>query len=139
MATRRRPATDRDDVAAFAETSGDRVPQGAVAEDRDRGHVLLLVIDEEPPVVEAGNQEAAVTRWCPRPLEPPCPEAPVGRSLRAPSEPQGPCLPAGPPELLLGLVGHEDAAHVHILHADRSVCKAARGCVSVAISSGSGR
>ena len=35
---------------------------------------------------------------------------------RAPSEPQGPCLPAGPPELLLGLVGHEDAAHAHILH-----------------------
>ena len=30
--------------------------------------------------------------------------------------PLGPCLPAGPPELLLRLVGHEDAAHVHILH-----------------------
>src|SRR6266404_2879658 len=29
----------------------------------------------------------------------------------APSEPQGPCLPAGPPELLLGLVREGAAVH----------------------------
>src|SRR6185312_13026741 len=45
----RRAATNRDDVAAFAKADGDRLPQGAVAEDRDGRHVLLLV-DEEPPV-----------------------------------------------------------------------------------------
>src|SRR6185295_12117337 len=67
--------------------------------------------------------KAAVTCWCPRPLEPPCPEAPVGRVACAPSEPQGPCLPAGPPELLLRLVGEEDAAHMHTLHARWKCCK----------------
>ena len=38
-------------------------------------------------------------------------EAP-GRRLRAPSEPQGPCLPAGPPELLLRLGREEVPAHL---------------------------
>src|SRR4051812_28193448 len=47
----------------------------------------------------------------PRPLEPPFPGGP-GSSIDAPLEPQGPCLPAGPPELLLRL-GREEAA-VHI-------------------------
>ena len=43
----------------------------------------------------------------------------------APSEPQGPCLPAGPPELLLGLVREEAAVHAasltHIEVVDASI------------------
>src|SRR6187399_894294 len=33
----------------------------------------------------------------------------------APSVPQGPCLPAGPPELLLGLVREDSAVHIGIV------------------------
>ena len=69
-----------------------------------------------------GNQEAAVTTRCRGPWS-----LRARRLLpafaRAPSEPQGPCLPAGPPELLLGLVGQEVTVHVHTLHADSGCCK----------------
>ena len=112
-----RPST-RTVVVAAAQRRVDRPPERAVAEN-DRGchRAFLLVWSRSRRTAkEARNHEAAVTAWCRGPW-----------SLRArrllsvfacaPSEPQGPCLPAGPPELLLGLVGHEDAAHVHILHA----------------------
>src|SRR5207249_11639743 len=56
-----------------------------------------------------------------------------GRSLARRSEPQGPCLPAGPPELLLGLVGQEDAAHVNTLQPDPQICKRQLGCRSESI------
>ena len=52
-------------------------------------------------------------------------------ACRAPSEPQGPCLPAGPPELLLRLVGEKEAAHVHTMHLDWKSCKPLPGCRSV--------
>ena len=52
--------------------------------------------------------------WCRGPWSLRSLEAPV-RRLDAPSEPQGPCLPAGPPELLLGLVREGAAVHAAIL------------------------
>src|SRR5205814_4783012 len=70
---------------------------------------------------------AAVTSWCRGPW-----------SLRArrllsvfacaPSEPQGPCLPAGPPELLLGLVGHEETVHMNTLQSGSGTCNPNFGC-----------
>ena len=56
----------------------------------------------------------------PRPLEPPFPGGP-GSSLDAPLEPQGPCLPAGPPELLLRVVREETAVHVRDYTHNREV------------------
>jgi len=63
------------------------------------------------------NQKAAVTIGVRGPRSLRSLEAP-GRRLRAPSEPQGPCLPAGPPELLLRLGREEVPAH----GADHTLC-----------------
>src|SRR4029453_5592880 len=63
-------------------------------------------------------------------LEPPFPGGPGSSSLDAPSEPQGPCLPAGPPELLLRFLGEVTAEHlrtIRILHGSFQLIRAG-GC-----------
>ena len=87
----------------------DRVPKPAVAED-DRRHVVSLALLSRATGRSSGQRKTAVTIVVPRPLEPPFPGGP-DPSLTCRSEPQGPCLPAGPPELLLGLLREETAVH----------------------------
>src|ERR1051325_10470243 len=113
-------------LAARRERPADRRAEMTVAEDRDRSH-------DSPPLAEAAGEVPGerITKprspVVPRPLEPPCPEAPP-IVARAPSEPQGPCLPAGPPELLLGLVGQEDAAHMQIMQRGVEGLQPSFGC-----------
>ncbi len=80
-------------VVSSASSDVTRGPAGAGGPDRHRA-----------------NQKAAVTVGVRGPRSLRSLEAP-GRRLCAPSEPQGPCLPAGPPELLLRLGREEVPAH----------------------------
>ncbi len=72
-------------------------------------------VEGPPGVGGAGHEKAAVTVVVPRPLEPPFPGGPGSSCRTRRLEPQGPCLPAGPPELLLGLVREGAAVHAAIL------------------------
>ena len=66
-------------------------------------------------VGRSGTRKTAVTVVVPRPLEPPFPGGPGSSCRTRRLEPQGPCLPAGPPELLLGLVREGAAVHAAII------------------------
>ena len=117
MTARRRSAEDADAVAAIARRRLDRAAQRAVAEDRDVTHVVVPSMSLEGPPGSGGqgHEKAAVTVVVPRPLEPPFPGGPGSSKWTRRLEPQGPCLPAGPPELLLGLVREGAAVHAAIL------------------------
>src|SRR5258706_5614065 len=69
--------------------------------------------------VEVRDTKNRGHRVVPRPLEPPFPGGPDSSSATRRSVPQGPCLPAGPPELLLGLFREGSAVHAaSITHLD---------------------
>ena len=91
----------------------DRAPERAVAEDEDAVHVVVPSVcwRGRPGSGGSGHEKAAVTVVVPRPLEPPFPGGPGSSCRTRRLEPQGPCLPAGPPELLLGLVREGSAVH----------------------------
>src|SRR4029077_1950150 len=113
-----RSADQPNPVVSDLERSGDRVTQWPIAQD-DCVHRSL------PPRWSRSRcgREAIARGRITKPRSPDGVRGPgslqPGGSSRlvacAPSEPRGPCLPAGPPELLLRLVGQDDAAHVHIL------------------------
>ena len=117
-----RPRT-RTVSAALAGVGGHGLAQAAVAEDRDGVHVVgpsLRVVEGRPGPED--KQKAAVTVVVPRPLESPFPGGPGSSCRTRRLEPQGPCLPAGPPELLLRLLGEGVAVHVRTIRIFRTSC-----------------
>ena len=115
----RGPAEDLDGIAAALQCGADRPPERAVAEN-DRGHRwCLLVVGATGafgrPTVVTDESKGRGHRGVRGPWSLRARRLDVGACC-APSEPLGPCLPAGPPELLLRLVGEKEAAHVHTMH-----------------------
>ncbi len=89
-----------------------RATECAVTEDEDVVHIEVPSMRwEGRRSGGAGHKKTAVTVVVPRPLEPPFPGGPGSSCRTRRLEPQGPCLPAGPPELLLGVVREGAAVH----------------------------
>ncbi len=110
-----RSTEDVDGQAALAGAGGHGPSQAAVAEDGDGVHVVgpsLRVVEGRR---FGRHEKAAVTVVVPRPLESPFPGGPGSSCRTRRLEPQGPCLPAGPPELLLRLLGEGVAVHVRTI------------------------
>ena len=124
------PAEDLDGLAAGLQRRADRPPERAVAEN-DRGHRwCLLEVGAAGafgrPIVVADESKGRGHRSVRGPWSLRARRLDVGACC-APSEPLGPCLPAGPPELLLRLVGEKEAAHVHTMHLHWNTCNPLRG------------
>src|SRR4051812_35391204 len=91
-------------VAALPRRDLDRTAQRTVPEDRHLAHVVVPPLVEGRRVQEVRDMKKPRSpSWCRGPWSLRSLEAPVRRWTRR-LEPQGPCLPAGPPELLLGLL-----------------------------------
>src|SRR4051812_26292067 len=98
-------------VAALPRRDLDRTAQRTVPEDRHLAHVVVPPLVEGRRVQEVRDMKKPRSpSWCRGPWSLRSLEAPVRRWTRR-LEPQGPCLPAGPPELLLGLLREGAAVH----------------------------
>ncbi len=92
-----------------------RTTQRAVTEDHHRVHLVVPSCAKGRRRTKVqGMKKPRSPSWCRGPWSLRSLEAPV-RRVDAPSEPQGPCLPAGPPELLLGLFREDSAVHIEIV------------------------
>ena len=119
-----RTPEDPDVVAAVDGRIGDGPAERPVAEDGDlHGPAPRCVVGGAGPPDRRcqGIERPRSPSWCRGPWSLRSLEAPVRRRTRR-SEPQGPCLPAGPPELLLRVTREGTAVHVRdYTHSPRSM------------------